>query len=104
MSLLDKVVSTEADAIKALALVKAGLSGSPERTVYAWADWRVADLKNTVATLVPGTPDATAQADMAAAELALNQAGSQALSAHDRYVAVKKAEAAVGTLALLVVG
>jgi hypothetical protein len=106
MSLLDKVVATEADAIRNLALIGAGLATSTGAvvTVQSWADWRTADLRNTVAALVPGSPTATVQADLAAAQVALNLAGSKALSAHDRYVAVKKAEAAIGTLALLVVG
>ena len=106
MSVLDHIVATEADSVRALALVNAGLATSPHAVavVQSWADWRTADLKNTIAALVPGSPAATVQADLAAAQVALNLAGSNALSPHDRYVAVKKAEAAVATLALSVVG
>lgn len=104
MSLLDKVVATEADAIKQLALVKVGVdvSSGSLAVVGVWADWRQLDLKNTMAALVPGTPAPAVQAALALAQTALNQAGSKALSPMERYVAMKKAEAAVGALALVV--
>src|SRR5580704_15256650 len=106
MSVLDHIVATEADSIRALALVNAGLATSPHAVavVQSWATWRTADLTNTIAALVPGQAAANIQTLMAAAQLALNLAGDQALSPHDRYTNVKKAETAVGALALAVVG
>lgn len=106
MSVLDHIVATEADAVRALALVNAGLATSSHAVsvVQYWADWRLADLTNTIAALVPGQASPTVQSLMAAAQLALNMGGNQALSSHDRYVNVKKAETAVGALALSVVG
>lgn len=105
MSLLDKVVATEADAVTVLVELKAGVSVSSGSlaTVQNWADWRVNDMKNTVAKLVPGAPAAAIQTALAAAQLALNLAGSNALSAPDRFAAVRKAEIVVGALADLVV-
>lgn len=106
MSLEDKIVATEADAIHALALVKAGVSvtASQMDVVTNWCAWETSNLKDAVAALVPGQASTAVQADLAAAQVALNAAGDNSLSAQERYVAVVKARVAVSTLALAVVG
>jgi hypothetical protein len=106
MSLLDHVVATEADAIQVLGAVKSGVSvtSSQMATVSAWCDWEGCNLADALKVLVPGPAATAVQADLAAAQVALGQAGSKALSAPERYVATKKAEIAVATLALAVLG
>lgn len=106
MNFLDHVVATEADAIKALALVKAGVAVSKAQMVVvtAWCAWEVENQKDAVSALVPGAAAQAIQQDLANAQTALNAASDNSLSAQERYVAVKKAQVAVATLALATVG
>jgi 4-alpha-glucanotransferase len=104
MSIADALVATEADAIEALAKVKAGVAVSAHdmTTVTDWCSWETSNMHDAIKVLVPGSAAMTIQTDLAAAQLALNAAGSNALSAMERYVAVKKAEIAVAQLAIAV--
>jgi hypothetical protein len=107
MTLLDYFVATEADAIHALALVRAGVSVSARQigVVQDYCAWEVGNLRDAIAALVPGqAANEAVQTALTAADAAMNAAGDKSLSALQRYLAVKKAQVSVAALAMATVG